>query len=244
MTTECTKQELPISTDSRRHTVGQKICYHIVGTILKLFFNIYGRCEVIGLRENIPRTGAVLLCANHASNLDPLLGWAGFYGYRRLRGVAKIELWKNKVMAYVMNAHDSVSVNRGGIDKAMFKSVLEGLKHGDAIGIFPEGTRTYDGKLNPGLPGIGMLVQKSGVPAAPVAIMGTYEMLPRGSKKMKRAKIRLIFGEPIQFGKEHSREQIADTLMAGIAALMTANGVQTEPPTKDRAELLAAQTAD
>lgn len=226
-----------------RHTFGQVLCYHLVGTLLRLFFRAYGRLQIIGLRENIPRTGPILLCANHASNLDPPLGWAAFYGYRRLRGVAKIELWNNRAAAYVMNAHDSISIRRGGVDRSMFKAVLEGMGRGDAIGIFPEGTRTYDGKLNPGLPGIGMLVQKNGIPVAPVAVMGTYEMLPRGAKRLRRSRLRIVFGAPIHFDHATSREQIAQRIMEEIAALMTQHGVPTEPPGLERAALLAERRA-
>jgi 1-acyl-sn-glycerol-3-phosphate acyltransferase len=214
-----------------------------VGLLLRLFFRVYGRWQIIGLRENIPRTGPILLCANHASNLDPPLGWAAFFGYRRLRGVAKIELWKHPAAAYVMNAHDSISIKRGGVDRSMFKSVLDGMDRGDAIGIFPEGTRTYDGLLNPGLPGIGMLVQKSGMPVAPVAVLGTYEMMPRGQKRLRRSRIRIVFGAPIRFEPNTPREQITQTIMTAIATLMTKNGVPTNPPGPERAALLAARAA-
>ena len=224
----------PAPTPVLRHSSAQKLCYHIVGLLLRLFFRLYGRWQVIGLTENIPRTGPILLCANHASNLDPLLGWAAFYGFRRLRGVAKIELWKQPAAAYIMNAHDSISVKRGGVDRSMFKAVLDGMLLGDAIGIFPEGTRTYDGKLNPGQPGIGMLVQKSGIPVAPVAVLGTYEMLPRGQKRMRRSRISIVFGAPISFEQNTSREQIAQRIMREIAALMTENGVPTDPPGRIR----------
>lgn len=232
--------ELP----NRRDTFGQRLCCHIVGVLLRAFFGLYGRWQIIGLKENIPQSGPILLCANHASNLDPLLGWAAFYGYRRLRGVAKVELWKHPAFAYIMNSHESISVNRGGVDRSMFKSVLEGMRRGDAIGIFPEGTRTHDGLLNPGLPGIGMLVQKSGVPVAPVAVMGTYAMLPRGAKRLKRARICIVFGKPIHFTQDITRDQIASRIMEEIAALMTAHGVPTAPPDQERAALLAQQTGD
>jgi 1-acyl-sn-glycerol-3-phosphate acyltransferase len=227
-----------------RHTAAQRLCCIIVGLLLRLFFRVYGRWQVIGLRENIPQTGPILLCANHASNLDPLLGWAAFYGYRRLRGVAKVELWKNRAAAYVMNAHDSISVKRGGADRSMFKAVLDGMARGDAIGLFPEGTRTYDGKLNLGLPGIGMLVQKSGIPVAPAAVIGTYEMLPRGQKRLKRSRIRIVFGKPIRFDPTITREEIARRIMTEIAALMTEHGVPTDPPGPERAALLVERVAE
>ena len=151
-------KDAPDVTAPIKHTRMQVLCYHVTGVVLRTFFTLWGGFEVIGLRENIPATGPILLCANHASNVDPPLGWAAFYGYRLLRGVAKKELWKTKPGAYVLNAHDSISVVRGAADRSMFRAVLDGLKRGDCIGIFPEGTRTYDGKLNPGQPGIGTLV--------------------------------------------------------------------------------------
>lgn len=231
------------SPDTPGHTRLQTFWYHATGIVLRLFFRIWGRWEVIGLRENIPTSGPLLICANHASNVDPPLGWAAFYGYRRLRGVAKAELWKTKVGAYLLNAHDSISVARGAADRSMFRAVLEGLSRGDAIGLFPEGTRSYDGKLNLGQPGIGMLVQRSGVPVAPVAIIGTYQMMPRGRLIPKPAKIKIIFGAPIQFDRQTPREEIVTRIMAEIAALMTAHGVPMDPPDESRAAILADQAA-
>lgn len=227
-----------------RYSVPQIICYHITGIVLRIFFKLYGRLQIIGLWENVPRTGPILFCANHASNVDPPISWAAFYGHRRMRGVAKVELWKNKPFGYVMNAHGAISVNRGTADRGMIRAVCEGLELGDAIGIFPEGTRTYDGKLNPGMPGIGLLVQKSGAPVVPIAVLGTFEMLPRGSKRMKRTRLKIVFGKPIQYPKDMPREKIAENIMVEIAALMTQNGVPTDPPGPERAELLARHSVD
>lgn len=234
-----TLQKEKSTSEPTRFTSGQILTYHLVGYALRLFFKLYGRWRVIGLKENVPRTGPILLCGNHASNLDPVLGWAAFHGYRRLRGVAKIELWNNKISSYVLNAFESIPVKRHTADRAMFRTVLEGLERGDAIGIYPEGTRTYDGLLNPAQPGIGLLVQKSGLPVVPVANLGTFTMWPRGSKKFKRTRISIIFGKPLTFAPEMSREQIAERIMCAIADLMTANGVPTAPPGPERAALLA-----
>ncbi len=238
MTTE-TKPE----TSPGRYTPLQIACFHATGLVLKTFFTLWGGYEVIGLRENIPATGPILLCANHASNVDPPLGWAAFYGYRRLRGVAKIELWKPRAAAYILDAHESIPVARGAADRSMFRNVFEGLKRGDAIGVFPEGTRTWDGKLNPAQPGIGVLVLKSGVPVAPIAVLGTFNMLPRGTKFPKRTKLKIVFGKPISFSPDTPREEIASRIMVEIAALMTAHGVPTEPPDAERARLAAERSA-
>jgi 1-acyl-sn-glycerol-3-phosphate acyltransferase len=239
LSTEQTSQSKP-SPALPEYNALQVVVYHLTGILLKIFFKVFGRVKIIGLRENVPAEGPVLLCANHTSNLDPPLAWAAFYGFRRIRGVAKIELWGTKFSSYLMNAHGAISVNRGTADRAMFRQVLDGLAAGHAIGIFPEGTRSHDGKLNPGQPGIGLLVLKSGAPVVPVAFLGTYQMLPKGSKKLKPGRVTLIAGKPLTFTKADSKEAIADRIMAEIAALMTAHGVPTEAPGPERAALLAS----
>jgi len=221
----------------RNQRPDQILTYHFVSCALRLGFRLYARLKVIGL-ENVPKTGGVLLASNHASNLDPLVGWAAFYGYRRLRGVAKVELWKPKPLAYVMDAFDSVPVRRNTADRAMMRRVLELLAEGHAVGIFPEGTRTYDGLLNPAQPGVALLAQRSGAPVIPVALLGTYEMLPRGRKKLKRVPVTLALGKPMTFPPGTSREAVAEAIMEAIAALMTANGYPMEPPKPERAALL------
>ncbi len=238
MTTEQVPQKKQ-NASARKYSPMQVVVYHLTGIFLKIFFRVYGTVQIEGLRESVPAEGPVVLCANHASNLDPPLAWAAFYGFRRIRGVAKMELWSTKFSSYVMNAHGAISVNRGTADRSMFRNVLDGLANGDAIGIFPEGTRTIDGKLNPGQPGVGLLVQKSGAPVVPVAFIGTFEMLPKGSRKLKRCRIRLIAGKPLYFTRADSKEAIVDRIMTEIAALLTANGVPTEAPGAERAALLA-----
>ena len=211
----------------------------IIGLLAQWFFRFYGRLKIVGI-ENVPRTGGVLIAGNHASNLDPVLGWAGLYGYRHIWGIAKSELFKNKVQAYCMHSMGSIPIRRGMVDRTVFKRTLELLAQGEALGIFPEGTRTYDGLLNPGQPGVGLMVQKSGVPVVPTAILGTFEMLPRGAKQLRRVPLTMVFGKPMAFPPDTSRAVIADAIMIAIAELLTANGRPTDPPSPERAALLKA----
>ena len=212
----------------------------IIGLLAQMFFRIYGRLTVIGV-ENVPRTGGVLIAGNHASNLDPVLGWAGLRGYRHIWGIGKIELFKNKVTAYAIHSMGAIPIRRGVVDRSVFKRTLELLAQGEAVGIFPEGTRTHDGLLNPGQPGIGLMIQKSGVPVVPTAIIGTFEMLPRGAKKLSHVPLTMVFGQPIRFPPNTSREVIADAIMIAIAELLTAHGRPTKPPAPERAALLKAE---
>lgn len=220
----------------------QRIVHHLFAFACRIFFRLYGQWQVLGL-ENIPRTGGLLLAANHASYLDPLLGWAAIYGTRKMWGVARDDLWKRRIVAYLLDSIGVFPVRRNSADRAMIRRVLDVIARGDAVGIFPEGTRTHDGLLNPAQPGIALLVQKSGVPLVPVALIGTFEMLPRKQKRLKRAQLKVIIGEPMTFAPDTSREEITTRLMAAIAGLMTANGLPMAPPTPERAELLASQEA-
>jgi 1-acyl-sn-glycerol-3-phosphate acyltransferase len=224
----------------RPYTLAHRLFQPVLAFVLRAFFRLYGRWRIIG-RENIPKSGAVLLAANHASYLDPPLGWAAVYGTRRMWGVARADLWKGKLMTFIMDSFDSLPVKRGSGDRALLRRVLELLGEGKMVGIFPEGTRTFDGKLNPAQPGIALMVQKTGAPVVPVAIMGAYEMLPRGAKKLRRVPLKVIFGEPLRFEKTADRDLITTQIMAAIAQLMTAHGTPTDAPAPERAALLKEQ---
>ena len=199
----------------------------VLGAVLPLFFKAYGRWKIVGA-ENVPSTGAVLFAVNHSSNLDPLLGWAALYRHRILWGIAKEELFKPGLPKFLMESLRSIPVKRGAADRAMFRAALEVLSQGDTLGIFPEGTRTSDGKLNAAQPGFTLLAQKSKAILIPVALIGTYEMLPRGAKRLKRVPLTVVFGKPIS--PDTPREALGELVMSEIARLMTEAGFPTEPP--------------
>ncbi len=203
--------------------------YYVAGTALRLFYGLYGRWNIVGI-EKVPKTGGVLLAGNHVSNLDPPMVGGALFGYRRVRFMAKIELWSTKIGHYVMDRIMSFPVKRGTADRPTIRRTLEWLAQGDAIALFPEGERSADGRLQPAQPGVALLVQKSGVPVIPVAIVGTYEMWPKGRKKLKRVPLTIAFGDPIRFPPDSSREAITSLIMAKIAELLTANGQPTDPP--------------
>ncbi|CCW36408.1 1-acyl-sn-glycerol-3-phosphate acyltransferase [Chthonomonas calidirosea] len=193
-----------------------RLCRYPLAWIFRLFFHLYGRLQVVGL-ENIPKTGALLIAANHASDLDPPLGWAVIAQRRWIWGVAKIELWNHPVTRFITRTMHGIPVRRGKADLRMFHLVLELLERGEAIGFFPEGSRSRDGNLQPAQPGLALLVQKSGVPVVPVGVVGTFDMLPPGAKKLRRARLAICFGPPIHFSPDASREQILETVMTAIA---------------------------
>jgi 1-acyl-sn-glycerol-3-phosphate acyltransferase len=220
---------------SRR--LDRRIVHHLLAWVALLFFRLYGRLK-IRHRERIPRAGPIIFAANHASYLDPVLGWAAVYGTRRMWGLAREGLWKHPVVGYLLDCIGAIPLRRNSADRAALRQALDILKAGETVGIFPEGTRTPDGKLLPAQPGIALLVQKSGAPVVPVAMLGIYEMLPRHRKSLKRVPLTVVFGEPLHFAPDAPREEITSKIMAAIAAMMTEQGHPMEAPTSERAALV------
>ncbi len=195
------------------------VMHHVFAAAARGFFGWYGKCKVVGL-ENVPASGAVIFAANHASNIDPVLGWATLRVKRKMWGVAKVELWQNPLTRYFMNCIGAIPVKRGTADRAMIRAVLDLLAKGEAVGLFPEGTRSPNGELQAPQAGIGLLVQKSGAPVVPVGISGTYEMMPVGQNKLKRAGLTVAFGKPLTFPADMPRNEIAARIMEAIQELL------------------------
>jgi 1-acyl-sn-glycerol-3-phosphate acyltransferase len=144
-------------------------------------------------KANVPISGPVLLVSNHQSHLDPVL--IGLACPRQLKYLARVGLffWP---FSWWIRALGAVSIDRESA-LAGIKTTLKLLKNGDAVVVFPEGSRTPDGKLHPLLPGFCVLARRSGATIVPVAIEGAFNALPRGSAFPRPARIRLAFGPPI-----------------------------------------------
>jgi 1-acyl-sn-glycerol-3-phosphate acyltransferase len=224
-----TAQPVPQREWQPRPDPGRHPIYHLAGILLRILLRVYGRLKVVG-RDNVPRTGGVLLASNHASYLDPMLIGAALYRYRRVWMMAKRDLWRHPVMRYVYDRVMAFPVERHSPDRAALRRALEWLAQGEAVLIFPEGERTRTGQLLPGLPGVALLALKSGVPVVPVACIGTYEMWPANRKSIRRVPLTLAFGTPLYFAPGTTREEAAAAIMRAIADLMLANGQPTQPP--------------
>ncbi len=125
---------------------------------------------------NIPATGPVLLIANHQSYLDPPA--VGLASRRHLVYLARKSLFRNKYFNWLIRSFGAVPIDQQGIGKEGLKTILDQLEHGKAILVFPEGTRTRDGKLRELAPGIHLLIKKSKAPIVPVGISGAFDAWP------------------------------------------------------------------
>lgn len=174
--------------------------------------------------EHVPAAGGVLLAANHASYADiPLLGCGV---RRRLFYLGRANLFSWPLVGPILRWLGWIPLKTERWDRQAFGSAVELLKEGKAVVIFPEGTRTPDGALQPGKPGIGRLVAQAQCPVVPVYLKGTYQVLPMGASWVRRYPVEVSFGECMDFQEECRQYQgkelyqrISQTVMARIAEL-------------------------
>jgi 1-acyl-sn-glycerol-3-phosphate acyltransferase len=186
-------------------------------------FRVAWRVRAVG-RENVPLTGPVIIASNHLSFLDHFV--TGGVLQRQLFFISKVQHFESKVKAFLFKRWGVIPLKRGSGDSEAFDRSREVLQRGDAFIIYPEGTRSLDGRLHKGHTGVARLALLTNSPVVPVACVGTFENLPKGEAMPKFHKVEVRFGRPLDFskfrGKVDDREtlrQITDTVMSEIQAL-------------------------
>jgi 1-acyl-sn-glycerol-3-phosphate acyltransferase len=148
-------------------------------------------------RERMIQTGPVILAMNHQSYLDPPL--AGIACDRAIYFLARRSLLNVWPLGWLLPKLNVIPVDQEGIDRSALKALIRVLKAGHAALVFPEGSRTLDGKLQPALPGLGLIISKTLAPVVPMRIFGAHEALPRGGGGLRLRPITVVVGEPIHF---------------------------------------------
>lgn len=179
--------------------------------------------RIIG-RENLIRSGPVLVASNHQSYLDPPL--IGNLYQSEMVFFARKTLFKG-IGKWLYPQWNAIPIDQDKPDMSSMKTVIRKLKEGWRVLVFPEGARTMDGEIGPAAPGIGMIAAKAGVPIQPVRIFGANEALARGSGKIRFARITVKVGKPIILSaeefKSYSRkggyEELTNRIMDAIKAL-------------------------
>jgi 1-acyl-sn-glycerol-3-phosphate acyltransferase len=159
-----------------------------VAPILRLVW----RLEVVGA-ENIP-AGPAIVVANHDSLSDPLFLGAALE--RPLHFLAKRELWANRVVGRLLDGLGGIPVERRRGDLTAVAALARVLERGDAVAIFPQGT-VLGGDERPWQRGAARLALTTGAPLVPVAIVGAADALRPGTRLPRRARVRVVVGEPI-----------------------------------------------
>lgn len=167
-----------------------KIALVVVSVVLRCFFRI----ESLNA-ENLPSEGGVILAANHRSNRDPVM--IGLTCGRRLRFMAKAELFKRPLFGWLIRQLGAFPISRGTRDVSSLKNAMKILQGGEAMVIFPEGSRIRKGGKVKAKPGAVLLACHAQVPIVPVCISGKYRWTN---------KITVSYGEPMTFEEYYGRK--------------------------------------
>lgn len=173
---------------------------------------------------SVPRTGGILIASNHASFVDiPLLG-CGIT--RRVWFLGRHDLFPIPLLNQMLQVLGWIPLRVGRLDRVAFAKAAEHIKDGRAVAIFPEGTRSASGKLRPGKPGIGWIVNQTGCLVVPAYIKGTHEVLPVGAFWPRFRRVTVLYGPPVDFSEDLKHlegkalyQHVSRTVMAKIAAL-------------------------
>ena len=160
------------------------IAKFVVGAVLRAATG----WEVKG-REQIPPTGGLVVASNHISFWDPPL--IGAVLPREVHFLAKEELFANPVFGALIRSYNAIPIRRGMVDLSGMARAVETLRRGEALLLFPEGTRMRDGRLHPARPGVGMMAVNADVPIVPCYISGSSR--PRGWW-LRTSRVRVSFG--------------------------------------------------
>jgi 1-acyl-sn-glycerol-3-phosphate acyltransferase len=173
--------------------------------------------------SHIPDDGPAILAANHLSFLDSL--YVPMVLDRRVTYLAKAEYWDSWRTRWLLESAGHIPVHRGSAATARKTAddALNELKTGNLLGIYPEGTRSPDGRLHRGKSGVALLAARSGAPVIPIGIAGTAEIMPKGAKvPTHRGHVDIRFGSPMFIERDapaRGRRRFVHSLMSRIAAL-------------------------
>ena len=197
--------------------------YHLTRLIAKLFFRFRSIHP-----ERVIQEGPVILAMNHQSYLDPPL--AGIGCRRAIYYLARKTLFDGLFLGWILPKLNVVPVDQEGGDRSALKALIRILRQDHGVLVFPEGSRTLDGNLQPPEPGIGFVIAKTLAPVVPMRIFGAHEALPRGRGKLRFCPITIVVGEPLLFteadlegNKREIYPRLSERVMEAIAALHLEN---------------------
>ena len=200
--------------------------YAFLRALMRTITRVYlaGLFEVVGV-ENVPLTGPLIICPNHSATLDPPMVPA-FVPRSDTWSMAKSEYFRRPLVRFFFYAYHAFPVVRHSADRAALRRSFDLLKSGQALIMYPEGTRIESGVLAKPEPGAGFIAQKAACPVLPVGLTGTRECLPKGARWPRRTRVSITFGKPFLVlqkradGTRVSHEDASDAIMVAIAEVL------------------------
>jgi 1-acyl-sn-glycerol-3-phosphate acyltransferase len=195
------------------YRIGYTLC-NLVGKVA-FDFKVYGR-------ENLIEDGAAILASNHQSYLDPPC--IGMACRNDIYYLARNTLYQRPLIGPLLKRLNTVPVDRDRGDVSSIKTIIRLLRSGHRVIIFPEGTRSSDGQLQPARAGLGMIIAKTLAPVVPVRVFGSFEALPRvGGLKFRPVSV--VVGKPMRFSEDALKgdrdvyQKLSNQVMEKIAGL-------------------------
>src|ERR1035441_1268707 len=172
------------------------VCYAVGWHFFRCYFSVFHRWRTFNA-ERVPLQGPVILASNHASYIDPAVGGAGVR--RQINYLARDSIFRVPVLASILHSWEVVPVDRDGGTGRGLKAILDRLACGGAIILFPEGTRSRHGELNPARSGVGLAVIKSTAPVVPARVFGTYAAFGAQMLVPRPRPLAVKYGRPMLF---------------------------------------------
>jgi len=219
------KDERPAEYFDQFHAAARKgvgWTYTFVRILVSLPTLLIYRVRAIGV-ENVPRSGALILAPNHFSQMDHF--FVGLYLRRKVRFMAKSQMFGPPVLTYIYKHGGVFPVRRGHRDEESFKTAFAILDQDEMLLVYAEGGRSRSGRLGEVKPGIGRIALESGAPVVPVAIQGSERV--RRWKRLRFPRVTVQFGEPLSFPVEaapsHDRQlEVSEEIFGRVRAMYEA----------------------
>jgi len=188
-------------------------------------FRIFGGVKITG-RENIPYGRPYVVAMNHVSMFDP--PFVGAFWPEQLEIIGAADVFEKPGQGLVLKAYGVIPVHRGDYDRALLVKIINIIKSGLPLLIAPEGGRSHVPAMRRAKPGVGYIIEQTGVPVVPAALVGTTEDYWQRAKRGERPQLEMRIGKPIHFpeitarGNERheARQQNADLVMRHLAGLL------------------------
>ncbi|MEM6884751.1 MAG: lysophospholipid acyltransferase family protein [Verrucomicrobiota bacterium] len=200
--------------------------YQFIVSLARYYFKTYHSLRIEG-GHHIPETGGALFVSNHCSFFDPPA--MACATPRILDFLARKTLFDNPLFGAAIRNLNAIPVDQENPDMAGLKTIISRLRKGRVVVLYPEGSRTSNGELQPGQPGIGLVIEKAGVPIIPSRFFGMYEAWPRDDTPHPFTPVSLVVGEPFRAhsdktDKRERYKELSDQVMEAIAEIQPPAG--------------------